>query len=69
MQSSYSTKLEGSIQNGCVMGMAVSKRAKARFKIMSQAEKSAVKKAVKLLYDTELMGVKRMREIMRLAEK
>lgn len=49
--------------------MAVSKRAKARFKIMSQAEKSAVKKAVKLLYDTELMGVKRMREIMRLAEK
>jgi ribosomal protein L23 len=49
--------------------MGVSKRAKARFKIMSQAEKAAVKKAVKLLYDTELMGVKRMREIMRLAEK
>jgi|TARA_B100001758_G_C18006493_1_gene400812 ribosomal protein L23 len=49
--------------------MAVSKRAKARFKIMSSAEKNAVKKAVKLLYDTELMGVKRMREIMRLAEK
>jgi len=49
--------------------VGVSKRAKARFKIMSQAEKAAVKKAVKLLYDTELMGVKRMREIMRLAEK
>ena len=49
--------------------MGVSKRAKARFKLMSQAEKAAVKKAVKLLYDTELMGVKRMREIMRLAEK
>ena len=47
--------------------MAVSKRAKARFKIMSASEKAAVKKAVKLLYDTELMGVKRMREIMRLA--
>lgn len=36
---------------------------------MSSSEKTAVKKAVKLLYDTELMGVKRMREIMRLAEK
>ena len=41
--------------------MGVSKRAKARFKIMSASEKNAVKKAVKLLFDTELMGVKRMR--------
>ena len=49
--------------------MAVSKRAKARFKIMSASEKNAIKKAVKLLYDCELMGIKRMREIMRLAEK
>lgn len=49
--------------------MGVSKRAKARFKIMSASEKSSVKKAVKLLYDCELMGIKRMREIMRLAEK
>lgn len=49
--------------------MGVSKRAKARFKIMSASEKNAVKKAVKLLFDTELMGVKRMREIVRLAEK
>jgi len=49
--------------------MAVSKRARARFKIMSMSEKSAVKKAVKLLYDTELMDVKRMREIMRMCEK
>ncbi len=49
--------------------MAVSKRAKARFKIMSASEKGAIKKAVKLLYDCELMGIKRMREIMRLAEK
>lgn len=49
--------------------MAVSKRAKARFKIMSASEKAQVKKAVKLLYDTELMGVKRMREIMRLADR
>lgn len=36
---------------------------------MSASEKTAVKKAVKLLYDTELMGVKRMREIMRLADR
>ena len=49
--------------------MAVSRRAKARFKIMSASEKNAVKKAVKLLYDTELVGIKRMREITRLAEK
>ncbi len=49
--------------------MAVSKRARARFKIMSASEKAQVKKAVKLLYDVELMGIKRMREIMRLAEK
>jgi len=52
-----------------VIQMAISKRARARFKIMSSSEKASVKKAVKLLYDTELMGVKRMREIMRLAEK
>ena len=49
--------------------MAVSKRAKARLKIMSKAEKQAVAKAAKVLYDAELMGVKRMKEIMRLAQK
>ena len=49
--------------------MSVSKRARARFKIMSASEKNAVKKAVKLLYDGELLGIKRMRDIMRLAEK
>ncbi len=49
--------------------MAVSRRARARFKIMPKSEKMAVKKAVKLLYQTELMGVKRMNEIMRLCEK
>jgi len=49
--------------------MAISKRAKARFKIMSASEKAAVKKAVKLLFDCELMGSKRMQEIMRWAEK
>ena len=49
--------------------MGVSKRAKARFKIMKSQEKSTIKKAVKTLYDNELMGIKRMREIMRLADK
>ncbi len=49
--------------------MAISKRAKNRLKIMSRSEKAAVKKAAKLMFDVELMGVKRMREIMRLAEK
>ena len=49
--------------------MGVSKRARARFKIMSASDKNAVKKAVKLLYDVELVGIKRMRDIMRLAEK
>ena len=49
--------------------MALSKRAKARMKIMSRSEKMAVKKAVKLLFDCELMGEKRMREVMRWANK
>ena len=49
--------------------MAISKRAKARLKIMSASEKAAVKKATKLLFDCELMGVKRMREIVRGASK
>lgn len=49
--------------------MPISKRAKARLKIMSASEKGAVKKAAKLLFDTELMGVKRMRQIVRWSEK
>jgi len=49
--------------------MAISKRAKARLKIMSVSEKAAVRKASKLLFDCELMGVKRMREIRRWADK
>jgi len=36
---------------------------------MSASEKAAVKKAAKLLFDTELMGVKRMRQIVRWSEK
>jgi len=49
--------------------MAISKRAKARLKLMTSSEKSQVKKATKTLYDAELLGVKRMREIIRWAEK
>jgi len=45
--------------------MAISKRAKARFKIMTRAEKASVKKAVKTLYEAELIGIRRMSEIMR----
>jgi len=49
--------------------MAISKRAKARMGIMTSPEKAAIKKATKTLYEAELMGVKRMREIIRWAEK
>lgn len=49
--------------------MAISKRAKARFGIMTRAEKASVRKAVKTLYEAELIGIKRMREIVRHCEK
>lgn len=49
--------------------MALSKRAKARMKIASATEKKAIQKAVKTLYEAELMGIKRMQEIMRWASK
>jgi len=49
--------------------MAISKRAKARFRIMSASEKAVIKKSAKSLFDAELMGAKRMREIVRWAEK
>ena len=49
--------------------MAISKRAKARFKIMTRSEKASVKKAVKALYEAEFIGIKRMMEIVRYCEK
>jgi len=52
-----------------VIAMAISKRAKARFKIMSRSEKASIKKAVKMLYEAELLGIKRMMEIIRYCEK
>lgn len=49
--------------------MAISKRAKARFRVMPSSEKNALRKAAILLYNNELMGSKRMGEIVRWAEK
>lgn len=49
--------------------MAISKRARARIKLASKTEAVAMKKATKLLYESELMGIKRMREIMRALDK
>ena len=49
--------------------MPISKRAKARLKLMTSSERASVKKSVKTLYNAELIGVKRMREIIRWAEK
>jgi hypothetical protein len=49
--------------------MAISKRARARIKLASKTEATAMKKATKLLYESELMGIKRMREIMRALDK
>jgi hypothetical protein len=49
--------------------MAISKRARARIKIMTASEKASIRKATKLLFDAELMGIKRCRDIMRVADK
>ena len=49
--------------------MTISKRAKQRFKIATAAEKKAVAKAAKTLYEFELMGVKRVAEITRWSKK
>jgi len=47
----------------------ISKRARARMKIASASEKASIRKATKLLFDAELMGIKRCRDIMRVADK
>ena len=49
--------------------MALSKRARARMKMASAAEKKQIKAAAKTLHNAELMGSKRAREIMRAAER
>lgn len=49
--------------------MALSKRAKARMKVASVSEKKAIEKAAKTLFNNELMGAKRMNEIIRWSKK
>jgi len=49
--------------------MAISKRAKARLKMMNASDKKIVAKAATTLFNCELMGPKRAREILRWAEK
>ena len=49
--------------------MALSKRAKARLKLASSAEKKKVAAAAKTLFDNELMGVKRANEIQRFVKR
>lgn len=49
--------------------MALSKRAKARMKMATAAERKAVSSAAKTLHNAELMGSKRAQEIQRWAKK
>ena len=48
--------------------MPISKRAKMRLKVMNAADKRTVKKAAMTLYNCELLGPKRLKEIVRAAE-
>lgn len=49
--------------------MAVSKRARMRVKNYSATEKAALKKALKVVFEAELMGPRRYAELLRLARK
>lgn len=49
--------------------MALSKRAKARLKVATASEKKSIASAAKTLFNNELMGVKRMNEIIRWSKK
>lgn len=49
--------------------MAISKRAKARLKMMNRADKTVVAKAARTLFNCELLGPKRAQEIIRWADK
>lgn len=49
--------------------MAISKRAKVRIKNATGAEKKAIHKAAKHLYEAELMGPKRFMEIVRAVQR
>ena len=52
-----------------MIGMALSKRAKARLKMASASERKKAASAVKVLFDHELMGVKRANEIQRFVKR
>jgi hypothetical protein len=54
---------------GDCLNMALSKRAKARLKVMSMTDKKKVESAAKTLFNNEMMGVKRMQEIVRWCKK
>jgi len=49
--------------------MALSKRAKQRLKLMSAAERKKVGAAARTLYESELMGIKRVGEITRFIKR
>ena len=49
--------------------MPLSKRAKARLKVATASERKTVEKAAKTLFNNELMGAKRMNEIIRWSKK
>jgi len=49
--------------------MAISKRAKARLKMSNAADRKKVKAAAKVLFDNELLGVKRANEIQRFCDR
>ena len=51
------------------MIMALSKRAKARMKMASASEKKAIHAASKTLFNAELMGPKRAKEIQRFLKR
>lgn len=49
--------------------MPISKRAKQRLRMMTAADKKVVSKAATTLFNCELLGEKRAREIIRWCEK
>jgi hypothetical protein len=49
--------------------MALSKRARARIKMASAADKKKIKAAAKTLFDNELMGIKRANMIHRACDR
>ena len=59
------------LRNRCLrcLNMALSKKAKARIKLMSATDAKAIKKAAKVLHSELLLGDKRANEIIRFVER